>query len=135
MLQQSANHGVYRHKFGRYLKHTKMPKILGRIVFLPRPYWHHKTPVSGIAGLPAPYLGLAEQARLRAEYAAALELLGDPEKDHLPPPAYIAIGDALFRRGQLMQATQAYKNSLTLYPDDMLSGLGPDLVWGNPSWR
>ncbi|MGD0060009.1 MAG: tetratricopeptide repeat protein [Verrucomicrobiia bacterium] len=66
-------------------------------------------------------LALAEGDSSRA-YAAALELLGDPEKDHLPPPAYIAIGDALFRRGQLMQATQAYKNSLTLYPDDMLTG-------------
>ncbi len=65
-------------------------------------------------------LALAEGDSARA-YDAALKLLGNPEKDHLPSVTYIAIGDALLRRGQFMQAKQAYKNSLTLYPDDMLT--------------
>jgi TolA-binding protein len=65
-------------------------------------------------------LALAEGDSARA-YDAALKLLGDPEKDHLPSATYIAVGDALLRRGQLMQARQAYRNSLTLYPDDMLT--------------
>ena len=65
-------------------------------------------------------LALAEGDSPRA-YAAALKLPGDPEKDHLPSATYIAVGDALLRRGQLMQARQAYNNSLTLYPDDILT--------------
>jgi TolA-binding protein len=63
-------------------------------------------------------LALAEGDSPRA-YAAALKLLGDPEKDRLPSASYIAIGDALLRRGQLTEAKQAYRNSLTLYPDDV----------------
>ena len=65
-------------------------------------------------------LALAEGDSPRA-YAAALKLPGDPEKYHLPSATYIAVGDALLRRGQLMQARQAYNNSLTLYPDDILT--------------
>jgi TolA-binding protein len=65
-------------------------------------------------------LALAEGDSPRA-YAAALKLLGDPEKDHLPSASYIAVGDALLRRGQLTEAEQAYNNSLTLYPDDILT--------------
>jgi TolA-binding protein len=65
-------------------------------------------------------LALAEGDSPRA-YAAALKLLGDPEKDHLPSAAYIAIGDALLLRGQLAQAEQAYQKSLTLYPDDLFT--------------
>jgi TolA-binding protein len=65
-------------------------------------------------------LALAEGDSGRA-YAAAQKLLGDPEKHHLPSASYIAIGDALLRRGQLTEAKQAYRNSLTLYPDDMLT--------------
>ncbi len=65
-------------------------------------------------------LALAEGDSARA-YAAALKLLGEPEKDHLPSASYIAIGDALLRRGHLIQARQAYKHSLALYPDDVLT--------------
>ncbi|MGD1019348.1 MAG: tetratricopeptide repeat protein [Verrucomicrobiia bacterium] len=65
-------------------------------------------------------LALAEGDSARA-YAAALKLLGEPGKDHLPSATYIAIGDALLRRGQLTQARRAYKHSLTLYPDDTLT--------------
>ncbi len=65
-------------------------------------------------------LALAEGDSPRA-YAAAQQLLGDPEKHRLPSASYIAIGDALLHRGELIQARQAYKNSLTLYPDDMLT--------------
>ena len=43
------------------------------------------------------------------------------KKDRLPSATYIAIGDALLHRGELIQAREAYKNSLTLYPDDMLT--------------
>lgn len=62
-------------------------------------------------------LALAEDDLPRA-YAAVLKLLGDPEKDHLPSAAYIAVGDALLRRGQLEQARQSYEKSLTLYSDE-----------------
>jgi TolA-binding protein len=65
-------------------------------------------------------LALAEGDSAHA-YAAALKLLGDPQKDQLPSATCIAIGDALLRRGELGQARHAYENSLTLYPDDSLT--------------
>lgn len=51
-------------------------------------------------------------------YTAALKLLADPEKDHLPSASYIAIGNALLGRGQFAQAQDAFQESLARYPND-----------------
>lgn len=62
-------------------------------------------------------LALAEMDTRHA-YTAALKLLADPEKDHLPSTSYIAIGNALLGRGQFAQAQDAFQASLARYPND-----------------
>jgi TolA-binding protein len=63
-------------------------------------------------------------------HAAALRLLGDPEKDRLPATSYIAIGDALLQHGQFGHAREQYEKSLALYPNDTLATLRARLGLG-----
>jgi len=65
-------------------------------------------------------LALAAGDSSRA-YAAAMRLLGDPEKDRLPASSYTAIADALLRHGQFAEAQEQYEKSLTRNPDDALT--------------
>jgi TolA-binding protein len=62
-------------------------------------------------------LALGEGDVQRA-YDAAQKLLADPEKDRLPPASYVAVGNALLRRGQFAPARDAYQKSLALTPND-----------------
>jgi TolA-binding protein len=62
-------------------------------------------------------LALDENDAQRA-YAAAVKLLVDPEKNHLPAASYVAVGDAMLRYEHFAQARDAYQKFLTLYPND-----------------
>jgi outer membrane assembly lipoprotein YfiO len=62
-------------------------------------------------------LALGEGDNQRA-YDVAQKLLADPEKDRLPPSSYVAVGNALLRRGQFVPARDAYQESLIVSSND-----------------
>lgn len=55
-------------------------------------------------------LALSENDAERA-YAAALQLLAEPETVDLPSSSYLAVGNVMLRRGQFVQARSAYQKS------------------------
>lgn len=59
-----------------------------------------------------------DEGDLQRAYAGAVKLLADPERDRLPAPSYIAIGNTLLKRGEYAQARDIFDKALSLYGDD-----------------